>query len=362
MWASGETYLLHMFRTMPLKLLKPLFDINGISWVSLQKGNAASQIASEGLSDRILDMMGNVEDFADTAAIIANLDLVVSVDTSVAHLAGAMGVPVWLLDRFDTDWRWLLDRTDSPWYPTMRIFRQTAFADWSSVISRVFQALSASVSGNPEAESMPERLATIPVQPPAIVVPMSPALKLNLGCGNRKMEGFLNVDCVTVCQPDLVVDLEKTPWPWENNSVDEIKLIHVLEYLGQSTDVFLSIIKEIYRVCRDGARIEIIVPHPRSDHYLGDPTHVRPVTIPMLQLFDQRLNREWAAMGAANTPLGIILEVDFAVESAVHTLEPEWQQKLSSGQMSEAEMASAVAQYNNVVTQTIIVWRVRKGR
>jgi hypothetical protein len=118
----------------------------------------------------------------------------------------------------------------------------------------------------------------------------------------------------------------------------------------------------MYRICRDGSRIEIIVPHPRSDHYLGDPTHVRPVTIPMLSLFDQRLNREWAAIGAANTPLGIILKVDFEVESAVHTLETEWQERLSSGQMSEAEIASALRQYNNVVTQTTIVWRVRKGR
>ena len=191
---------------------------------------------------------------------------------------------------------------------------------------------------------------------------LSPALKLNLGCGNRKLAGFVNVDCVAVCQPDMVVNLEQTPWPWEADSIDEIKLIHVLEHLGQSTDVFLSIIKEMYRVCRDGARIEITVPHPRSDHYLGDPTHVRPVTLPMLNLFDQRLNREWAAIGAANTPLGIILEVDFEVESAAHVLEPEWQQKLSSGLMSEAEMASAVRQYNNVVMQTTIVWRVRKCR
>jgi tetratricopeptide (TPR) repeat protein len=364
-WGSGESFRFHTFRSMHLQQLKPLLEVGGVSWVSLQKGGAEGQIASEGLCGRMLDLMDGAEDFADTAAIIANLDLVISVDTSVPHLAGAMGVPVWLLDRFDTDWRWLLDRTDSPWYPTMRIFRQTSFADWNSVVPRVVEALSDWASDNPGAESVPAGLALTPVIPdvPAIgVVEVEPALKLNLGCGSRKMTGFLNVDCVAVCQPDRVVDLEKTPWPWDADSVDEIKLIHVLEHLGQSTDVFLSIIKEMYRVCRDAARIEIIVPHPRSDHYLGDPTHVRPVTIPMLQLFDQRLNREWAAIGAANTPLGIILEVDFEIESAAHLLEQVWQEKLSSGQMSEAEMASAVGQYNNVVMQTTIVWRVRKGR
>jgi Flp pilus assembly protein TadD/ADP-heptose:LPS heptosyltransferase len=140
-WASGETYTFHKSRTVRLKQLEPLFGVGGISWVSLQKGNSASQIAEEGLSGSILSLMEEVEDFADTAAIIAHLDLVISVDTSAPHLAGAMGVPVWLLDRFDTDWRWLLGREDSPWYPTMRIFRQSAFGDWGSVMSRAAEAL-----------------------------------------------------------------------------------------------------------------------------------------------------------------------------------------------------------------------------
>ena len=300
--------------------------------------------------------MDEVEDFADTAALIANLDLVVSVDTSVPHLAGAMGVPVWLLDRFDTDWRWLLDRSDSPWYPSMRIFRQTVFGDWETVMAPAAQAL-AHWAGRAEAAP---GIATKSVPRPEAAggVP----LKLNLGCGSRKMAGFVNVDCFAACQPDLVVNLEETPWPWGDDSVDEIKLIHVLEHLGQDTATFLAIVKEMYRVCRDGARIEIVVPHPRSDNYLSDPTHVRPVTAPTLQLFDQRLNRQWAAMGAANTPLGQICGVDFVLESGVNELEPEWYQKRISGEIDEAELNFAVRHYNNVVAQTVFVLRVRKGR
>ncbi len=358
-WASGEIYAFHKFRTVRLKQLEPLLNTPGISWVSLQKGSGAEQIVSEGLSGKIVNLMDEVEDFADTAAIMAGLDLVVSVDTSVPHLAGAMGVPVWLLDRFDTDWRWLLDRADSPWYPTMRIFRQTSFGDWPSAMDAAAAALAEWVSNADGGEVCSARNAA-PVPAARIESVDEKALKLNLGCGNRKMDGFLNVDCVEVCQPDLVVNLERTPWPWPDNSVDEIKLIHVLEHLGQQTDVFLAIIKEMYRVCRDAARIEIIVPHPRSDTFLGDPTHVRPVTGAMLNLFSKRLNREWAEMGAANTPLGIILDVDFEIDSFVHTLEPEWQGKLSSGQLSEAEVAQAARQYNNVISQSTIVWRVRK--
>ncbi len=344
-WASGEVYALHKFRTVRLQQLNSLLEVEGISWVSLQKGNGASQIVEEGLSGRILDLMDEAEDFADTAAMMAHLDLVISVDTSVPHLAGALGTPVWLLDRFDTDWRWLLDRTDSPWYPGMRIFRQAALGDWNSAVSPAAEALAVWARDSGSAN----RIAAVP------------GLKLNLGCGNRKMEGFINVDCVEVCRPDMVVNLETTPWPWEDDSVDEIKLIHVLEHLGQQTDVFLSIIKEMYRVCRNGARIQIVVPHPRSDSFLGDPTHVRPVIAATLNLFNKRLNREWAELGAANTPLGMIIDVDFEIESLVHTLEPEWQNKLSSGQMSEAEIRLAARQYNNVISQESIVWRVRKA-
>ena len=87
------------------------------------------------------DWTAELSDFADTAALVGALDLVISVDTAVAHLAGALGRPVWLLNRRDTDWRWLLERDDSPWYPTLRQFRQTQDGDWAPVVARVRDAL-----------------------------------------------------------------------------------------------------------------------------------------------------------------------------------------------------------------------------
>jgi len=84
-------------------------------------------------------------------------------------------------------------------------------------------------------------------------------MRLNLGCGNTRMQDWLNVDKIAACNPDQVVDLEALPWPWPDNSVDEVLLSHVLEHLGQATDTYLGIIKEIYRVCRDGARITIVM-------------------------------------------------------------------------------------------------------
>ena len=134
-------------------------------------------------------------------------------------------------------------------------------------------------------------------------------LRLNLGCGMKRMEGFVNVD--KFGEPELRHDLETFPWPWPDDSVDEIVLNHVLEHLGQDPKVYLEIMKEMYRVCRDGATIRIVVPHFRHDHFHDDPTHVRAVTPLGLMLFSQRLNRDWIAMGAANSPLGIYTGVDF---------------------------------------------------
>jgi hypothetical protein len=91
----------------------------------------------------LCDWTGELGDFADTAALVAALDLVIGVDTAVAHLAGAMGRPVWLLNRFDADWRWLRGRDDCPWYPALRQFRQPAPGDWEGVVARVAAALSA---------------------------------------------------------------------------------------------------------------------------------------------------------------------------------------------------------------------------
>ena len=126
-------------RSLPLAWFTPISQIPGLHLYGLQKGISAEQIEVEGLPDgmTITNFGQEFDDFSDTAAVIKNLDLVISIDTSVAHLAGGMGKPVWLLLPYVPDWRWLLNREDSPWYPTMRLFRQEKFGEWESVIRRI---------------------------------------------------------------------------------------------------------------------------------------------------------------------------------------------------------------------------------
>ncbi|MBF0186463.1 MAG: hypothetical protein HQL50_00900 [Magnetococcales bacterium] len=183
-------------------------------------------------------------------------------------------------------------------------------------------------------------------------------MKLNLGCGNHHLNGYLNVD--KVGRADTLCDLESLPWPWENNSVQEIVMRHVLEHLGQKSDTFLGIMQEIYRVCRDGAVITITVPHPRSDSFLDDPTHVRPITVNGMALFSKAKNLEWAERGAANTPLGLILDVDFELTDSRFNLDEPWLSKLQQGVLTTEQIFEAERHQFNVVHEIEIVLTVRK--
>jgi Flp pilus assembly protein TadD len=142
-WLAGFVGL-DRRRSTSLATLAPLAAVPHVRLVSLQMGPAAAE--ARGCGFDLLEVMDEVRDFADTAAIVANLDLVISVDTSVVHLAGAMGKPVFMLDRYDNCWRWLRGREDSPWYPSLRIFRQRESGDWAPVIARVATALAATAA------------------------------------------------------------------------------------------------------------------------------------------------------------------------------------------------------------------------
>jgi hypothetical protein len=139
-WAGNPGFGNDRHRSIPLERFAALFGVPGIDFVSLQKEVSPAHTA---LLEQhgILRLGEQFEDFADTAAVVAMLDLVVAVDTSVAHLAGAMGRVTALLVPFSPDWRWLLDRDDSPWYPTMRLFRQSLTGDWDEPLGRLCQEL-----------------------------------------------------------------------------------------------------------------------------------------------------------------------------------------------------------------------------
>lgn len=185
------------------------------------------------------------------------------------------------------------------------------------------------------------------------------AVKLNLGCGQRLLAGYVNVDRFGA--PDLHCDLEQFPWPWTDDSMDEVVMSHVLEHLGATSDAFIRIMQELYRVCRAGAIIQVTVPHPRHDTFLADPTHVRPITPLMFSLFSKKLNREWSEHGYASTPLALYHGVDFEVESSTYVLEDQYARHMSEGGHGEVELQRLLRTYNNVAAEICIHLRVVKG-
>jgi tetratricopeptide (TPR) repeat protein len=144
-WQGARDYHADPWRSIPLAQFAPLARLPGVRLVSLQKGFGSEQIAT--VDFPVVDLSGRLDEaagpFMDTAAVIAGLDLVVGPDTAIAHLAGALGAPIWIALQFSPNWRWLLDRDDSPWYPTARLFRQTTLGQWPDVFERIASAVEA---------------------------------------------------------------------------------------------------------------------------------------------------------------------------------------------------------------------------
>ena len=176
-------------------------------------------------------------------------------------------------------------------------------------------------------------------------------MKFNMGCGYNKIAEHINVDASVVCAPDIVLDLETLPWPWETSVADAVVFNHSMEHMGQNPRVFLGIMSELYRICKHGAEIQINVPHPRHDHFIGDPTHVRPVTPITLSLFDKEQNDYWQKIGAANTPFAHYLGVNFKIVSTQLTPDEPYRTMLSENKLGFEQMKKLSHELNNVISE-----------
>jgi predicted SAM-dependent methyltransferase len=185
-------------------------------------------------------------------------------------------------------------------------------------------------------------------------------MKLNLGCGFLHLPGYINIDADPTCRPDVLHDLEVTPWPFEDNSFDELIATHVLEHLGATSKDWLAIWKEIWRVTQPDGTIDITVPHPRHDNFLIDPTHVRPIFPETIAMFDQMRNIRDYENGGHETKLGLMNSIDLEVMQAGFDLSEPWATGLNTGQVPKEKIQEDLQLLNNVCVQIRIKVRIVK--
>jgi hypothetical protein len=180
-------------------------------------------------------------------------------------------------------------------------------------------------------------------------------MKINLGSGYKRFDGFINVDSNQQCKPDYVVDLEKDKLPFEDSSVDEIKAHHILEHIGSG---FIYLMQEMYRVCEDGAIIDIQVPHHRHEVFFGDVTHIRPITIEALRQFSKKNNEHRELMWQDGSLFAFEYDVDFEIVKFNFKPDDVWLERFPTMEREQIEEVSR--NFNNVYTETHILLAVVK--
>ena len=185
-------------------------------------------------------------------------------------------------------------------------------------------------------------------------------MRLNLGCGTRKIPEWINVDKTAACEPDVLHDLETFPWPWEDDSVEEIALVHVLEHLNGGEEQYKRLWQEIYRICKPDAAVVVQCPHPRHEDFLNDPTHVRAVTPVQFSLFSREFNAECEEKGFANTQLGKYWGVDFDVTRVDYTPSDQYLEKNPAKREDTVWLLKQAAEKLNQIKQFTVILKAVK--
>jgi predicted SAM-dependent methyltransferase len=184
--------------------------------------------------------------------------------------------------------------------------------------------------------------------------------KLNIGCGFKKLVDHWNVDAEARCNPDQIVDLEETPWPWEDNFFDRINADNVLEHLGQNPKQFTNIMKEMYRISKDGAEWYINVPHHRCDLFWDDYTHVRIITPKTLKMFDQSVNVDSIRRKLSDSVFGLVHGIDIEVTDTTYNMVGYWLEQQSLGMLAPKQFEINLNTLANVAESVNIFITVHK--
>lgn len=341
-WAGNPKFEHQQFRKFPVEFMFELAKYDQIQLYSLQRDNNL-----EPLPDNVIDIKKWLIGWEDTVAAISHLDLVITSCTSIAHVSAALGKPTWVVTPILPYHTWVHgapESTTTPWYPTVKLYRQQQYQKWNVTFQQLYDHLEQKFDllhvTHDDHDHEPR--------------------KLNLGSGTLRLEGYVNVDKSPHMNPDQVVDLEQTPWPWKDNEFNHVVAKDILEHLGQTPAQFLNIIQEMYRVSRNGAVWEIQTPHWRSDNLLNDPTHVRAITPAMMEMFNQKHIMWTVKEGLSHSSLAFDLRVDVEICDTKYDFTSIVKDRISQGTIDQTELDFMFNTLNNIAESTRMLIEVHK--
>ena len=341
-WAGNPKFEHQQFRRFPEEFITNISKYEELQVYSLQRDNNLIE-----LPDNIIDLQHFLISWEDTMAAIANMDIVISSCTSVAHLAAAMGKETWIIVPILPYHTWTLgspESTTSPYYKTVKLFRQETKSKWNEAFQLLYSALE-------------EKFNLKHIEHPNVDREVK---KINLGCGMKKIEGYINVDISEKVKPDQVVDLNTYPWPWKDNEIDHIVAKDILEHLGDKNEDIIDVIKEMYRISNNGAVWEIQFPHWRCDTALADPTHKRSMTTQTFELFDKKTCLERVKKGFSDSILAFEEDVDIEICDVQFDYTAPFDMRIKQGQMKSDELIFSLNHFNNVALSVRLLIQVHK--
>ncbi len=187
-------------------------------------------------------------------------------------------------------------------------------------------------------------------------------MKLNLGCGNKQLDGYVNIDLSEYCNPDIILNLENTPYPFKSNSAEEIRMKSVVEHFPINPTDFFRIMKEIYRIAKDGCEIYIECPHPQHRWQIVDLTHQKSIHYEGIQMLDKSYCRKLIKQGSTKSPLGIMFDIDFRIIKYEINIDPDAIEHIKNvlGEFDKRKMKSYIHLFNNVAATQKFVLQVIK--
>ena len=341
-WAGNPKFEHQQFRRFPENFITNLAKYPELQIYSLQKDHNLIS-----LPEGVTDLQHFLISWEDTMAAIANLDIVITSCTSIAHIAAGMGKETWVLVPVLPYHTWTYNSPEnrgSPYYDNVRLFRQTTKSKWNDTFQILYKELE-------------ERFNLAQIEQPN---EDRVTKRLNMGCGLKKIEGFVNADISANVKPDQIVDFNSFPWPFADNEFDHIVAKDILEHLGDTSSDFIKAIKEMYRISHNGAIWEVQSPHWRCDTALDDPDHKRLITMGMFNLFNKRMLLEKLQKDQSDSALAFEHDIDIEICDMQFDYTDPWQEKLRKREITQDELSYALNHFNNVALSAKYLIQVHK--